>query len=328
MDYWDIPSSEPVLSPGSLHDTYDVKRAGAAHVIRDEEKYVMFYWGTDSQGHNYILQCETPVSEPNDWRPTGGPLIARQPESDFNSTGPSFPFMLPVTTEYRLLYFAGWGRRADGKIPNTTGVAISNDAGATWRYADEHPMIPLDRPYDAEGTGSVWVLHEGGRFRLYYTSIGKYMPKPDGVETGHGDVIPRIGIAYAESDDGIHWEKPLDDLVVAPRGFGVTPYEYITSKPCIIKVDDGYIMWVNTYGTAYRVHRLFSKDGLSWEWAERVGPDGELGFGNAGAFDDKQRSYPTIVNEDGELRCWFTGNAFGTTGMGYAVGSLRRLSKG
>ena len=82
-------------------------------------------------------------------------------------------------------------------------------------------------------------------------------------------------------------------------------------------------MWVNTFGTAYRVHRLFSSDGVQWEWGERCGPDGELGVGDAGAFDDRQRSYPNIVADKDVLHCWFTGNQFGATGMGYASGQLK-----
>ncbi len=172
------------------------------------------------------------------------------------------------------------------------------------------------------GTGSVWVFFEEGTFRMYYTAIGHYFERPSGVETGHGDLIPEIGIAYAESQDGIHWEKPFDDLVVRPRGFAVSPYEYICSKPCVVREGDGYILWVNTFGTAYRVHRLFSADGIHWEWAERVGPDGELGAGEPGAFDDHQRSYPTIVRYGDEYRCWYTGNGFGTGGIGYAVAKV------
>ena len=321
---WDFPSSEAVIPTGALHVDFDVKRAAAAHVIRVDDTYQMLYWGSDANGLNTILRCETPIDEPNNWRPMGGPLIGPQPETEHNCNGPGFPFLLPLTPEYHLLYFTGWGRWIDGKVPNTTGVAISKDGGETWRYDINHPVIPLDRSYDAEGTGSVWVLYEDGRFRMYYTAIGKYLPKPEGVITGHGDVIPHIGIAYAESADGIHWEKPFDELVVSPRGFDVSPYEYICSKPCIIKEDDGYIMWVNTFGSAYRVHRLYSEDGLSWEWAKRIGPDGEFGVGQGGAFDDHQRSYPTVIEHDGELRCWFTGNSFGATGMGYATRSSHR----
>ena len=152
-----------------------------------------------------------------------------------------------------------------------------------------------------------------------YTAIGRYFAKPEGVETGHGDTIPEIGIAYAESADGIHWKKPVDQLLIAPRGFEVTPYEYICSKPCIVKWQGSYVMWVNTFGTAYRVHRLTSADGLHWHWAKRLGPDGELGVGGVGSFDDQQRSYPTVVSCNGILHCWFTGNRFGETGMGYAA---------
>ena len=78
-------------------------------------------------------------------------------------------------------------------------------------------------------------------------------------------------------------------------------------------------MWVNTFGTAYRVHRLTSPDGLHWDWAERVGADGELGVGDADSFDDVQRCYPTMLSANAALHCWFTGNRFGQTGMGYAV---------
>ncbi|MCX5662698.1 MAG: hypothetical protein NTW19_23710 [Planctomycetota bacterium] len=116
------------------------------------------------------------------------------------------------------------------------------------------------------------------------------------------------------------------DWVIRPRHWGVEPYEYIVSKPSLLINDDAddparprYTMWVNTFGTAYRVHHLTSADGLTWRWADRVGPQGELGTGGPGSFDDHQRSYPVMLRHGRELRCWYTGNRFGDTGMGYAV---------
>jgi hypothetical protein len=316
---WVIRQQDPVITPGILHPDFDGLRAGAPHVVVSGDSYRMLYWGSDKQHRNYILQAESCTSEPNQWKSVGAALIGPQPETTYNNRGPGFPFLLPITDRHWILYFTAWGTPVDGKLPNTTGVAISDDGGEHWRCNVEHPVIALDRPYDAEGTGSVWVLHEDDKFRMYYTAIGRYFARPEGVMTGHGDVIPEIGIAYAESSDGVHWEKPVDHLLVAPRGFGVSPYEYICSKPCVIKERDRYIMWVNTYGTAYRVHRLTSIDGLHWEWDTRYGPDGELGVGEDGSFDSEQRSYPTIVPTDTELRCWYTGNRFGETGIGYAV---------
>lgn len=318
--HWRIDSTAPVIAPGQLHGGHDAKRAGAAHVVQMGDRYRLIYWGTNAAGENTLLQAEAPVEQPNRWTPLGGPLIGPQRDRPYNVGGPSFPFLLPVTDTYWLLYFCAWGaRRADGRLANTTGVALSEDAGRTWRYFEGNPILPLDRPYDNQGTGSLWVLRENGRFHMYYTAIGEYYSKPEGVATGHGDTIPRIGLAYAESDDGLHWSKPFADWLIKPRGFGVEPYEYICSKPCIVRDETGYTLWLNTFGTAYRVHRLTSRDGLAWTWVPRVGPDGELGAGAPGAFDDRQRSYPLMMPHRDGYRCWYTGNNFGTTGMGFAV---------
>jgi len=325
---WTITQSHPVIAPGTLHPAFDSARAGAAHVIEIDGAFRMVYWGTDSDRQHHLLQAEASIGDPQCWRLLGGPLLGPQPDSVWNQDGPSFPHLLPVTESHWLLYFTAWGRRDDGRLPNTTGVAVSEDAGATWHYHREHPIIAADRSFDAEGSGSVWVLLEGDLFRMYYTAIGPYRPAPPGVKTRHGAMLPTIGIGYAESRDGIRWHKPIDHLVVAPRGFDVMPYEYICSKPCVLRTADGYMMWVNTYGTAYRVHRLTSADGLRWQWTDRLGPDGELGTGSPGAFDDTQRSYPCVVSRGDTLHNWYTGNDFGCTGMGHATSSLGLLCTG
>jgi len=319
---WTITQSTPVIAPGQIHGKLDAQRAGAAHVVRLGDTLRMVYWGAEHGVGHHLLAAEAPVARPNDWRPLG-PLLSPQPETIHNSVGPAFPFLLPVTADYWLLYFCCWGAQPGRRLPNTTGVAISENAGRTWRYHPGNPMLPMEHPWDREGTGSLWVLHEGGRFRCYYTAIGRYFPRPEGVTSGHGDMLPDIGIALAESRDGIHWEAAHEGLVVAPRGLGVEPYEYICSKPAMIVNDSGigprYTLWVNTFGLAYRIHRLTSDDGVRWTWAPRVGPEGELGTGAPGAFDDHQRSYPTMVVIGDTLHCWFTGNKFGLTGMGHAT---------
>jgi len=218
MRHWKFPQSNPVVRPGALHPAFDQMHAGAAHVIRVNDHYRMAYWGRASNGKYYILQAETPVNEPNAWQPVGDPTLGPQLDSGYNWRGPVMPFVLPVSETFWLLYFVGWGQdRADGQVPNRTGVAISENGGLSWRYIQENPILPMDRAYDVEATGSVWVLREGSKFRMYYTAIGKYFECPKHVKTGHGNRIPEIGIAYAESSDGIHWEKPIEHLLVAPR---------------------------------------------------------------------------------------------------------------
>ena len=188
---WDIPPTGPIIAPGALHPFHAATRAGAAHVVPIDDLYHLVYWGTDPDGQHHILHATSAPDAPNDWTPTNDPLLSAQPENPYNSRGPSFPFLLPVSADYWLLYYCGWGD-----------------------------------------------------------------PRPDGAQTGHGDTIPQIGIAYAESDDGLHWAKPRADWIVKPRGFAVEPYEYICSKPFILQEPRGYRMWVHTFGTAYRVRSL------------------------------------------------------------------------
>lgn len=316
---WTIGDENPVIAPGQLHADMDSRRAGAAHVLQLGDRYRMYYWGTGTNGFHRILIAESPVDEPNDWQPVGVAL-SRQRDTDYNDQGPGFPFVVPSDDGPWLLYFCGWGKtREDGKLPNTTGVAVSDDGGYRFSYPKREPVLPLDRDWDREGTGSVCVLRVNARYHMYYTSIGAYFNRPEGAITGHGDVIPRIGVAYAGSRDGMVWTKPTDGLMVGPRGFATEPYEYICSKPFVMREPGGYRMWVNTFGTAYRIRSLVGPDGRDWRWCDS-GPDGELGVGNPGAFDDRQRCYVSVVRCGDEYRCWYTGNGFGATGMGYAVG--------
>ncbi|MEI6914713.1 MAG: hypothetical protein WCL39_06235 [Armatimonadota bacterium] len=315
----------PVIKPGQLHGDLDAKRAGAGHVIQVGDTYLMYYWGTGADGYNRILLAQSSVDSPNKWKPLGS-VLERQADTDYNFNGPGFPFVLSRDDGPWLMYFCGWGKpKPGGGIPNRTGVATSYDKGRTWKYCEENPIIPLDKPYDENATGSVWVIREKDDYRMYYTSIGKYYAKPEGVKSGHGDTIPNIGVAYATSKDGIHWAKPLDHRVVEPRGFGTDPYEYIASKPCIVKNGDTYTMWVHTFGTAYRLRSLTSTDGIHWLW-NPSGPEGELGTGKNGAFDAAQRTYVSVVKHNGEYRCWYTGTAFGRTGMGYATAKIQPAS--
>jgi len=317
--HWNLDRATRVIRPGQLHPGLDDKRAGACHVLDLGDRYRMYYWGSGTKG-NVILMAETPVDRPNDWTPRGGALLAAQPGTEHNAGGPGFPFVFPVEGRRWHMLFCAWGKpRPDKKLANTTGVAISDDAGATWRYHDANPILPLDKPYDRSATGSVSVVKVENEFRMYYTAIGEYFERPEGVQTGHGNHIPRIGIGYAIGADGISWKKPLPNLLIAPRGFDADPYEYINSKPFVLRDGDGWRMFISTFGHAYRIRSLVSDDGLIWNRVPS-GPDGDLGVGAPGAFDDHQRSYASVIKHGDEYRLWYTGNGFGATGIGYVTG--------
>ena len=58
--------------------------------------------------------------------------------------------------------------------------------------------LTLDRPWEAEGPGYVAVFQDGERYRMYYRAL----------PSGEGPRAERQVTCYAESRDGIHWDRP------------------------------------------------------------------------------------------------------------------------
>ena len=71
-----------------------------------------------------------------------------------------------------------------------------------------HPIpqeVAIDHDAPWEGSGCVYhsVFKDGDLYRMYYAA-GDLHVTPDGVNAStHGQFC-----SYAESDDGIHWQKP------------------------------------------------------------------------------------------------------------------------
>jgi len=240
-------------------------------------------------------------------------VLERQPDKSHNNVGPSFAHVVPREDGPWLMYICTHG---DGGYPDcwATHLAVSHDEGETWQYEGDEPVLPPTRSWNSSATGSVCVVREPDKWRIYYTSFGDKK-------------LDWVGIGYAESQDGINWTYPVDRLVVEPRGDAVSPREALCSKPWVVKEGDHYRMWVGAIGSAYRLRSLTSDDGINWEW-DTDGDyydDGRLlgGVGSPGSFDDHKRSYASVIRSGDEYLLWYTGNEFGMTGMGFARGIIK-----
>ena len=63
-------------------------------------------------------------------------------------------------------------------------------------------VIVHDKPWEGSMCDYHTIFRDGDRFRMYYTTSDVTV-QPDGVHETHP-----LFCAYAESKDGIHWEKP------------------------------------------------------------------------------------------------------------------------
>lgn len=329
---WTFDVNNPVIKPAQLHGQFDAKRASCCSVVQIDDIYRMYYWAEDSNGYYYIAQTETQIKPPHQWVPKGI-ILERQPDKPHNSMGPCYAQVIPRKDKPWLMYICAWGSpRADGTLPYGTNLATSNDKGKSWQYQGDDYILPHTQWFNIKGTGSICVLEDNGIYQAYYTSFAEYQDPPKDYACYHAKFhkkIPNTGIGYAESKDGINWYYPLDRFAVAPRGaVSKDYYEYLLSKPWVIKDGDGYRMWCGSMGSIYRIRSLTSPDGINWtfqdEWVfDDFRDTVQDGISPKYSFDDLQRQYPMVIKQGDQYHFWYTGNYFGQgSGMGFATGKI------
>ena len=143
-------------------------------------------------------------------------------------------------------------------------IADSLRVGRVFHQARKYPepVLRADRPWEEQGVvlyGT--VLKREGRFQMWYLGWTRKSP---------------YGICYAESVDGVHWEKP---------SLGLHEFEGSTENNiCLMAGEGGYIDCISVIDDAEDaewplkavvwqrannrsgLHGVRSKDGRVWEW--------------------------------------------------------------
>jgi hypothetical protein len=112
---------------------------------------------------------------------------------------------------YKVTLQLAQGTKPPARVNTAHGVRIRPE-----RASKLGPWLQADRPWENAGAGLGTVLQDGGRYRLWYScswaGSDKAVVAPDG-RWKLGSDSAGGGICYAESTDGIHWQKPELGLI-------------------------------------------------------------------------------------------------------------------
>ncbi len=206
------------------------------------------------------------------------------------------------------LYYSGWSRGASVPYINSTGLAVSEDGGETFKKISEGPILSKSRrdPYSAT---SPVVLREEDVWHMWYCSGTSWLEVA-------GKYEHTYDIKHAQSTDGLDW-TPFPGAVIQQR----TAAEAIT-RPWVIKQADRYHMWFCYRGShsfrdgedAYRIGYGHSNDLLQWQRE-----DDQAGIEpSESGWDARMTAYPAVVSANGRTVMFYNGNGFGAEGFGYA----------
>lgn len=198
------------------------------------------------------------------------------------------------------------GQYSEGEVRKSNiGIARSLDGIHFERFVNEPVLVP-EYDFEKDSVMNPFVMFEDGKFRMWYAAGETYEPNV---------------ICYAESTDGIRWEKCPDNPVFtcAPEN------EYEQNRigaVQLLKERDGYLMFYIGYKDIHTacICAARSRDGITcWQ---RV-PENPLIVPTKGAWDEDSCYKPTVIrDENGTYHLWYNGRRESFEYIGYATGRL------
>jgi len=202
------------------------------------------------------------------------------------------------------LYYVGFKPGGTTRMDLYGGLAISDRNEDNFQRFSEAPLLGRT-PVNPLINTAPFVLRDNSVWRMYYVA---------GLQWFHKD-LPSYNIQYAESRDGITWDRTGQVAIDFKDG-----NECALAKPWVVKHDGGFEMWYSYKGkdpkTAYyQIGYATSTDGINW-----TRKDEEVGISlSKSGWDSDMMEYATVVQYNGKNVMFYNGNGYGSEGFGVAV---------
>jgi hypothetical protein len=265
------------------------------------EGVVVYFSTRDADGRSHVARAKVDLTAGSAPRVDDDPVLAPGSLGRFDDSG-AMTASIVRRHDAVHLYYIGWMRGVTVPFYTYTGLALSVDGGRTFEKVSPAPIVDRSAvdPYLATGA---WVLEEGGRWRMWYSSGTDWY-------LDAGQPQHRYHIKYAESVDGISWRRD-GQVCIDYRDDG----EYALARPCVLRDGGLYRMWFAHRGAAYRLGYAESTDGLSWT---RMDDKAGIDVGRTG-WDSEMVCYACVFDHEGRRHMLYNGNDYGRTGIGHAV---------
>lgn len=244
-----------------------------------------------------MMFCVSLAIAQNEWDKYNiNPILNLGTSGAWDSAGVSNPSVIFKNNEYKM-WFTGF----DGKNMRI-GYATSPD-GINWVKSQNNPILDLGQygSWDSIHVANPTVLFDGIIYKMWFTGFdGEHM---------------RIG--YANSPDGIHWEKCYENPVLNIGAWGENKNSDVWS-PSVVFDGISYKMWFASFDGNMKIGYAQSSDGIHWE-KNALSP--ALDLGNWGSWDDRGVWAPSVLLDGFEYRMWYSGWNGNNVGIGYATSS-------
>jgi hypothetical protein len=272
---------------------------------------VRIYYSTrDDQSCSSTSFIEVNKERPNEIQYIHNTPILQKGQSGYFDDSGTMPSWFVKSNDDILLYYTAWNRSESASYRLSIGLAVSKDNGVSFEKLFKGPI--LDRNiHDPIWVGQPCVIKEERVWKMWYLSCQK-------IEIINGIPEPFYSVKYAESRDGIDWQR---------NNITCLDFDENTDaigRPCVWKEDGIYKMLhsnrkAENYRTnkkaSYRICYSESIDGINWKDNSH-----NLNFVKSkNGWDCLMNEYCTIFQNEEGTQMVYNGDGFGKTGFGYAT---------
>jgi predicted GH43/DUF377 family glycosyl hydrolase len=267
----------------------------------DDNCYRVFFASRDQDNRSHIDFFDFNSSSLKVKANEKGPVLKPGPLGYFDDHG-VYPSSFIRMGDNIFMYYTGWNPGPYPLFYTNIGLCVSTDNGNTFERYQDFPIIQRDA-IDPWMTSQPYVLKENELYRMWYIS-------GEGWEKKEGKLLSFYNIKYAQSKDGINWQK--EGQVCIPLKDGIKN----VARPSVILDEGVYKMWFPyKKEQGYRIGFAQSKNALNWDMdlkSFNLAP-------TLNSFDSDAMAYPNVLKNKNTLYMFYNGNQFGKDGIGLAI---------
>jgi hypothetical protein len=283
-------------------DNYQWMASHASNPVAEglgEALFRLYFSCRDKNNRSSIAFVDVDIRAPSkSLRVAGTPVIGPGQPGFFDDSGASMGCLVRACGK-TYLYYLGWNLGVTVPWRNSIGLAMREVDEGPFKKHSRAPI--LDRSeIDPFSLSYPWVMRDGTIWKMWYGS---------NLNWGYDKADMTHVIRYAESSDGVCWERK--GFVAIP----LKPGEVAVARPCVLKEERLYKMWYSYRGQSYRIGYAESPDGVHWKRK-----DNQVGIDvSKSGWDSEMIEYPFVFDHEGQRYMLYNGNGYGKTGFGLAV---------
>jgi len=277
---WVKFSGNPVLTP-TLGE-WDADFVVEPKVIYNGSTYKMWYVGS-KQGATAIGYAES--TNGVSWKKHATPVLTRGEQGSWDSNEVGLGSVNWNGTQF-LMWYRGV---SPGFVSGAIGLALSSD-GIVWAKYAGNPVL---RPsvVDLRFIGTPYVLKTSALYNMWYAARAEDDPPTSQI----------LRILYANSFDGVHWDKftGVPTVALQPSSASTDWDSGSVYSPSIYFDGGNYGMWYSALNQTFlepRTGFAASKDATTWT---KFSANPVLSPGPSGSWDSAGVDNPNVIT--GEL---------------------------